>query len=96
MVVADREGTVVAAVPRGEATLGARVDESRDGALSVALRGRQATRERTVGDEDELVTSVPVLANDEVVGAVRVAASDATVPRCVAAAWAQTASPSTW
>ncbi len=75
VVVTTKDGTVVAAVPRGEATIGARVDESGNGALAVALRGRQATRQRRVGDDDQLVTSVPVLANDEVVGAVRVAAS---------------------
>jgi signal transduction histidine kinase len=73
VVVVSRTGAVLAAAGRGQPAVGDLViDES---TLGVALRGRQATRDRTVAGDDHLATAVPVLASDDVVGAVRVSSS---------------------
>ncbi|MBM3672426.1 MAG: HAMP domain-containing histidine kinase [Actinobacteria bacterium] len=73
VVVVSEAGTVRAAAGRGEPVLNSTVSD--DGALGVALRGRQVTREREFAGEDVLATAVPVLDRDEVVGAVRVSSS---------------------
>ncbi len=73
VVVVDRNGEVLAATGRGQPVAGTSIAEAH--ALSVALRGRQSTREREGAGDDQLVTTVPVLANDAVIGAVRITAS---------------------
>jgi signal transduction histidine kinase len=73
VVVVSRSGSVLASSGRGEPAVGHVVDD--EGTLAVALRGRQATRDRRVAGDDHLATAVPVLASEDVVGAVRVSSS---------------------
>jgi len=86
VVVMGRDGTVLAAAGRGEPPVGERIAGA--DVLSVAARGRQATRERRVTGDDQLVTAVPVLAGDEVVGAVRISASLGVVTERTRRNWA--------
>ena len=73
VVVVSRSGSVLAASGRGEPPIGRIVDD--EGTLAVALRGRQATRDRRVAGDEHLATAVPVLASNDVVGAIRVSSS---------------------
>jgi signal transduction histidine kinase len=73
VAVIDRDGIVLAASGSGAPVIGSRAGDV--DVLSDALRGRQRTGERRVDGDDQLVTAVPVLTADEVVGAVRISAS---------------------
>jgi len=73
VVVVSQTGSVLATAGRSEPPVGTVVGD--DGALGAALRGRQATRERTVAGDDLLAAAVPVLTRDDVAGAVRVSSS---------------------
>lgn len=84
-VVVDHDGRVVAATGQAEppaaSELGTRPE------VAAALKGRQATRERTAAGDDVLSVAVPVLAGGETVGAVRVTSSLDPVDESTANHW---------
>jgi signal transduction histidine kinase len=85
VVVIAPDRTVLASAGPGEPEVGSVVAD--EGAFNPALRGRQATRERRVGDDDHLSAAVPVLDRAEVVGAVRVSSSLAVVTESTQRNW---------
>ena len=77
VVIADRDGIVLASTGRGEATVGE--DVSRVPGVQSALRGHEATGERTTRRGRVLSSAVPVLSGGTNEGVVLVSASLQTV-----------------
>jgi signal transduction histidine kinase len=84
-VVVNGGGAVVAATgrdePRPGGMLGTRLE------VAAALKGRQATRERTAAGHDVVSVAVPVLAAGSTVGAVRVTSSLDVVAERTSSHW---------
>jgi signal transduction histidine kinase len=76
VMVVDARGRVVATAGPGEPPRGSMHPTPE---VDAALRGRETTVDRAIGDHDGVAVAVPVLAGSRVVGAVRVSASLALV-----------------